>query len=65
MNNLTLHESELTLSALLEALLFVAPTSVTPAQLASALDLPVAETISEPLIPFSLSKDKISFFTGL
>lgn len=29
------------------------------------LDFPVAETISEPLIPFSLSKNNICFFTGL
>jgi segregation and condensation protein B len=36
-------DSELSLVAILEALLFVAPGSVTPGQLASALDLSVAE----------------------
>lgn len=36
-------ENTFQLSALLEALLFVAPGSVTPAQLAAALDLPIRE----------------------
>jgi segregation and condensation protein B len=43
MNTQPLTDIELTLIAKLEALLFVAPGSVTPHQLAQTLDLPVAE----------------------
>jgi segregation and condensation protein B len=43
MDSLSLPEISLSLSAQLEALLFIAPSSVTPAQLAAALDLPVEE----------------------
>jgi len=42
MNGSSLPDSELDLCALLEALLFVAPGSVTALQLATALELPVA-----------------------
>jgi segregation and condensation protein B len=40
---LTPPENEITLIARIEALLFVAPGSLTPAQLAAALELPTAE----------------------
>ncbi|MEW5868920.1 MAG: SMC-Scp complex subunit ScpB [Chloroflexota bacterium] len=43
MDDQSLPESELRLSALLEALLFVAPGSATASQLAAALDLPITE----------------------
>jgi segregation and condensation protein B len=43
MSDLILPENSLTLCAKLEALLFVAPGSVTSGQLAAALDLPVVE----------------------
>ena len=43
MADLSLQENELSLSAQLEALLFAAPGSVTPAQLAAALDVPSAQ----------------------
>lgn len=43
MNQVEFPDNPLSLAAYLEALLFVAPGSLTPAQLASALDIPVAE----------------------
>lgn len=43
MNQVEFPDNPLSLSAHLEALLFVAPGAVTPAQLASALDKPVSE----------------------
>ena len=43
MNDLISPENRLSLSAMLEALLFVAPGAVNSAQLATALDLPVEE----------------------
>ena len=43
MNDLISPENRLDLSAMLEALLFVAPGAVTSSQLAAALDLPVEE----------------------
>jgi segregation and condensation protein B len=43
MSDLTLPENELSLSARIEALLFVAPGAVTAAQLAAALDVPTAD----------------------
>jgi segregation and condensation protein B len=43
MENQNLHESEFGLAALLEALLFVAPGAVSPAQLANILDVPQNE----------------------
>lgn len=42
-----LPENELSLSAKLEALLFAAPSMVTPAQLAAALDIPTAQVERE------------------
>ena len=42
MEKVPLSENELSLSAKLEALLFAAPGTVTPAQLAAALDIPTA-----------------------
>jgi segregation and condensation protein B len=43
MSELTLSENQMSLSARLEALLFIAPGAVTPAQLAAALDFPTSE----------------------
>lgn len=43
MSESTLPENELSLSARIEALLFVAPGAVTSAQLAAALDIPTTE----------------------
>jgi len=47
MDGLSLPEKELTLSAQIEALLFVAPAAVTPSQLATALDIPTNELVKE------------------
>jgi segregation and condensation protein B len=47
MTDASLPENELSLSAQLEALLFVAPGAVTPAQLAAALDVPSAQVERE------------------
>jgi chromosome segregation and condensation protein ScpB len=43
MTDITLPETELSLLGLIEALLFVAPDAVAPAQLSTVLDLPLNE----------------------
>lgn len=47
MSEISLPENELSLSAKLEALLFIAPGTVTPAQLAAALDVPTGQVERE------------------
>jgi chromosome segregation and condensation protein ScpB len=47
MSDISLPENELSLSAKLEALLFVAPGTLTAAQLAAALDVPSAQVERE------------------
>lgn len=64
MNELISPENNLTLSARIEALLFVAPGSVTPMQLAQALDIPTAE-IEKGLADLTADYEENSLSRGL